>query len=151
MINWFKSLSTMWKVAILVATLILAVFILDTFTSKVSDFRNWVFDKNIAKIEQKNKELEEENSKLRQDIIVYKTKAEEADIKAKALDAQIEKVGGQILVVRNNTEKALEELKKEEEITDQPIEAFDRCVRTKDKLLKLNIKSAGEIDCNEFK
>lgn len=151
MIEWFKGLSKLWKAVVLVGILIVGVLILDSFNGYLSSAKNWVFDRNIAKIEQKNKALEEENSKLRQDILIYKTKAEEADIKAKALDAQIDKVGGQILVVRENTEKALEEVKKEEEITDQTIDAYSRCVRTKEKLVALKIKSAGEIDCNEFK
>lgn len=148
--NWFKSLSTVWKVILLVAALVVAVLIFDAFTGKVRDLKNWMFDRKQAQIEQQNKELAEKNAVLEKQIQGYLVEIEKGKVREQAIDAELEKKGGQIVANKEATDKALDEVYKEEEITAQPTDAKTRCLRVKQKLIAQNIKSAGEIDCEKI-
>jgi len=147
----FWALSTPIKIGIAIVILVLGLWIFDSFTGKVRDFKNWMFDRQQAKIEQQNEQLLAENAKLREEAkaavqaaIAAKAKEAVFDEREKALDA---KTKDQIA----KTEKALEQQAQEEAVTAQPTDDFTRCERTKDKMLKLGVASAKNINCEEFK
>ena len=98
MIEWFKKLSATWKIGLALIAFLIAIFIFDSFTGYVREAKNYIFDRDMAKIEQQNQQLLDENAKLRseqQELIKQATeaKAKEAvfEDRAKNLDAKTRK------------------------------------------------------------
>lgn len=149
--QFWKNLSWLWRIVIIVGVLVLSMWILDATTGYVSNFRSWMFDQKQAKIEEANKKLEDENVLLRKERDDWKTKALALDVQIAAIEASQGKKGTEITNEQDRIKKVLEEFKKEEEQTAEPTDAYTRCVRLKDKLLVLHIPSAKEINCEEYK
>lgn len=149
MLSKFNALSLTWKLVIGAAIIVGALFIFDMFTGYVRDAKNYLFDRRQAQVEAQNKVLEDENKKLREENLILITKAESKDVEIAAKDALIDKIGGQLEANKEKTEKALAEVDREIEITNQPVDKKERCIRLKDKLIALGVPAAREMKCDE--
>jgi hypothetical protein len=146
----FNALSITWKIAIGVVLLAVVILIFDATTGYVRQGKNWLFDRQQAKIEAENTKLLEENEKLREENRGFLVEIEKLKVKEKVVDEQIEKIGGQLEKNKEATEQALEEVNKEIAETNLPTDARTRCERLKAKLIERKISSAKDIQCNEI-
>ncbi len=147
----FKALSLTWKLILIGAVLVVALLIFDASTGYVRQFKNYMFDRRQAQIEQQNTELLAQNEKLRaeQKVLVEQAiaaKAKEAIFaeREKALDAKSKDELAK-------TNQALEEQSKVEAETAEPTDPYTQCVRTKEKLMVLKLPSATKINCEDLK
>lgn len=157
MITWIKNLSVSGKILLAVGVLILAVIIFDASTGYMREFHNWMFDRQQAKIEQKNKELEVSNQQIRDENI--KLRAEQNTLVKQALEVKAKEA---VLNDREKsldtktkeqlakTEQALKQQEQEERVTAEPIDDYTRCLRARDKMLALKIPAAKNMTCEEY-
>lgn len=151
MLNFWNSLSTLWKVVLIIAVIIFGIIVYDSLTGGISDLRSWVFDKQSSSLEKKNDELSKQVEQLRAEKADLEKQAIEAKAKEAVFEEREKALDSKTKDELNKLDQALAEQDREEAITAQPIDSYTRCTRTKEKLLAQNIKSAGEINCEEFK
>lgn len=151
MLNWFKGLSTLWKVVVIVIALAIGLYIYDSFTGGISDLKGWLFDKNYTANMQQVDALTQENAVLR----AQKEEAEKQAIESKAKEAvyedKLKVLDAQTKAELDKTNQALAQQAQEEAQTAQPIDNHTRCERTKQKMLDLNIPAAKEMNCDNVK
>lgn len=149
--EWFKNLSTVWKVVLIGVVLIVAVWVFDLTTGYVRDIKNWAFDNRQARIEKQNEELTAENIKLRAERDEAARQALATKAKDAVLDEREKNLDARTKQQLENTEKALEAQAKEEAETEVPIDDYTRCMRVKEKMLAFNppIPAAKNFTCEE--
>jgi hypothetical protein len=147
--NWWNSLSTIWKILLIVGVLIVGIFIYDKITGGISGIESWWDNKAYQERMQKVEELSAENVKLREEKKELERLAVESKAK-EAVFAEMEKnLNAKQKAELDKLNDALAEQDKEEAITAEPTDSKTRCERTKQKMLDRDIKSAKEINCNE--
>jgi len=145
--QWLKNLNTFWKIVLGIAVLVLMLGIYDLFTGQIRDFKNWVFDRNMAKIEKQNEELFAENERLRVEAKIAAENAEKLELEIKAKDTILENLNAKSKAELDKLEKALEQQDKIEAETNQPTDPYTRCLRVKEKMIALGSAAAKDIVC----
>lgn len=151
MIAWFKSLSTIWKIILIAAIFVLAIFIYDRFTGGISDLKGWIFDRQTAANMAKVDELTKANDVLRAQNVELEKKIVADEAKFAVLGQQDKELTTKQQAELAKTDQALQQQAQEEAITEQPIDNYTRCERTKQKMLDLGIKSARSMNCEQYK
>lgn len=146
----FTSLSIIWKIVIIVAIFVGVVLVYDAATGGWSDFKGWMFDREYAARMEKIDQLTKENDALRAEKKEYEKQAVEAKAKEAVFDARQKDLDAKTKAELKKLDDALAAQDAVEATTEQSTDAYDRCVRTKQKMIELGIKSAGEMNCNEF-
>jgi hypothetical protein len=98
----------------------------------------------VDKLTKENDVLKAQKAELEKQAIESKAKEAIFTEREKALDAQTK-------AQLDKLDEALAQQDKEDAETAQPIDNYTRCERTKQKMLSLNIPSAKEINCDEYK
>lgn len=133
-----------------VAAGLILLALLDFFGYVNAGIKSWFFELAYQERMAKIAELEKQNEQLRKDMIAFEQKALELKAKDAILEERQKLVDAKTKEELAKVEQALAEQKKEEELTDIPTDSLTRCERLKTKLIALKIKSAGEINCNEY-
>lgn len=145
--EWFKSLSNIWKVVVIVAALLVAIFLFDKANEYYRDAKDWMFDRGQAKIEKQNEEILAENAKLRAEAEADAKAAVEREAKLAVLDKDEKALDAREKKELEIMDKALEAQDAEEARTAEPTDAYTRCVRAKEKAIALGSKFAHKMAC----
>lgn len=149
--QWWTGLTTTWKIVVVVAFLIIAVFIWDRFTGGISDIKRYLneraYQERMAKdkeYEDRIKELEAKNAELDKKLVESEMRASILEENDKALSQKTEEELAKL-------EAALKEQEAVEANTALPTDGYTRCNRLKQKMIELGSETAKEINCETFK
>ena len=149
--NWFKNLSTIWKIVLIAGIFVIALFIYDLTTGGISDLKGWMFDRRSAERTAENEKLTKENDALRAENVELEKKIVADEAKYTILVGQDKELTAKQQEALAKTDQALQQQAQEEAITAQEIDNHTRCVRTKEKMVALGIPHAKEMNCDEVK
>lgn len=151
MLEKWKSLGTIWKVVIIAGFIVLAVIVYDLTLSGTSSIKSWMNDRAYAERMEQVEKLTKEIEVLRAEKKEYERQAMEAEAKEAIFKEREKNLDAKTKAELQKLEEALAQQDKEDAVTAQETDSFTRCERMKAKMVSLNIKSAGEINCAEYK
>lgn len=151
--KFWNSLGLWGKIALIAGTVILLVLLYDLFTGGLSDIRGKIFDRHYAERMQQVDKLEKENDELRRQKAELEKKAIELAAKDAIYESKDKELDSKVKQEVNRLDDALAQLEKEEAVTEQPTDAYTRCVRVKQKMLAMTppVTSASSINCEDYR
>jgi hypothetical protein len=146
--SWWNGLSTLWKIVLVVAVIIAAIFIWDRISEAYSDYKGDQYEKRyeermakVDAIEKENVALRERNAQIDKELVELRAKDQILETNEKALGEKAKQELAKL-------DEALAAQDAEEARTAQPTDSFTRCERVKQKMIDLGSKTAKEITCN---
>jgi hypothetical protein len=106
--------------------------------------------KQVDDLLKQNNEIRMKNAMLEQQFKDSEKRALEAEMKNEIFESRMETLGAAAAAEQLKTERVLEELDREEAITATPVDNYTRCTRGRAKLLERGIKSAANINCEQY-
>ncbi len=149
--NFWTKLSIFWKLVIVVVFLVLIIFTWDKLTGGISSLKGWMNDKAYEERMEKDADYEKQIAEIKTKNIELDKKLIESEAKAGILEQNDKALTEQTKQELAKLDQALAAQDAEEARTAEPVDAYTRCIRTKQKMLDLKIASAQEINCENYK